>query len=256
MWRWPVIAAKKEKSAKAKAKINTLHARLIAIAAQWWSDPNQNNTLLDAIRTAKKDGVTSDVIDRAIARGAGLDKESSMVETVIYEWYAVGGVAVIVRALTDNRNRTASNIRHIFSAFWGNLAETWAVSSFLFDYQGVITLTIDDDVDSVELAIIETSAQDYHIEWNNITIMTDSTQLIAVRDALVQQWYTPKKASLEYIPKNYIEVTDFDAILKIYKMFEAFDQDEDVELLWNNADISDGLWHQAQSKIEENTFRT
>lgn len=89
----------------------------------------------DAIHIAKKDGVTADVIDRAIARGAGLDKDAKKVEEIFYEGYAPGGVAIIVRTLTDNRNRTAPNIRHIFSAFGGNLGETGSVSSFLFDYK-------------------------------------------------------------------------------------------------------------------------
>jgi transcriptional/translational regulatory protein YebC/TACO1 len=130
-----VVAGKKEANAKVKAKVNTLHAKLISIAAEKGADPSLNSTLADAIHSAKKDGVTADVIERAIKRGAGLDKDALKVEEVFYEGYGPGGVALIVRSLTDNRNRTAPNMRHIFSAFGGNLGETGTVSNFAFDFR-------------------------------------------------------------------------------------------------------------------------
>lgn len=256
MWRWPTVAAQKDKNAKAKAKVNTLHAKLITLAAEKWADPGQNNALADAIHSAKKDGVTADVIDRAIKRGAWLDKDSAKVEEIIYEGYAPGGIAVIVRALTDNRNRTAPNIRHIFSAFGGNLGETGTVSNFAFDYKGVIQIEDIEDADALELAIMETSAEDYSFEWKTATIVTDRTHLVETRKKLEDAGYTITKASFEYLPKNYIEVTDEDNALKIYKMLEEFNDDEDVEVVWNNADISDTLWHKAKEKVEASKFRT
>lgn len=256
MWRWPTVQAQKEKNAKAKAKVNTLHAKLIAIAAEKWADIGQNSALADAIHTAKKDGVTADVIDRAIARGAWLDKNSAKVEEIIYEGYAPGGVAVIVRALSDNRNRTAPNIRHIFSAFGGNLGETGTVSNFAFDYRGVIIVSEVGDVEALEMAIMETPAEDYTIEWSEARIVTDRTKLAEVRTLLEKSGYTVAKASFEYIAKNYIEVTDSESALKIYKMLEEFEGDEDVEVVWNNADISDALWSEAAAKVEASRFRT
>jgi len=163
MWRWPTVAWQKEASAKAKSKTYAIHSKLIAIAAEKWADPGQNNSLADAIHTAKKDGVTADVIDRAIKRGAGLDKDNIKVEEIFYEWYAPGGVALIIRALTDNRNRTAPSIRHIFSAFGGNMGETGSVSNFLFDYKGQITVARPTDMDAFEMAILDTEAEDYKI---------------------------------------------------------------------------------------------
>lgn len=256
MWRWPVVAAAKEKNAKAKAKINTLHAKLIAIAAEKWSDISLNTSLADAIHSAKKDGVTADVIDRAIKRWAWLDKDSQKVEEIIYEWYAPGWVAIIVRALSDNRNRTAPNMRHIFSAYGGSLGETGTVSNFAFDYRGVISLTEYSNSDELEMAIMETSAEDYTLEWSEARITTDRTKLSEVRKSLEESGYKIEKSSFEYLPKNYIEVTDFDIALKIYKMLEEFHEDEDVEVVWNNADISDALWKEVEMKVESSKFRT
>lgn len=256
MWRWPTVQAQKDKNAKVKAKVNTLHAKLIAIAAEKWADIGQNHALADAIHAAKKDGVTTDVIDRAIHRGAGLDKESAKLEEIIYEGYAPGGVGVIVRALSDNRNRTAPNMRHIFSAFGGSLGETGTVSNFAFEYRGVIVVTGFDDTESLEMAIMETPAEDYTIEWTEAQVFTDRTKFAEVRKSLMWAGYTIEKASFEYLPKNYIEVTEFDHVLKIYKMLEEFGEDEDVEVVWNNADISDALWKEAEKKVESSRFRT
>lgn len=256
MWRWPTVQAQKDKNAKAKAKINTLHAKLITLAAERGADPTQNNALADAIHTAKKDGVTADVIDRAIKRGAWLDKEGAKVEEIFYEWYAPGGVAIIVRALTDNRNRTAPNIRHIFSAFWGNMGETGSVSNFMFDYKGQIILQKLDDIDAFELTILDTDAEDYHIESETIEIVTDKADLIHVKKALLDAGYEILSAGIGYVAKNFIEVTDFDNALKIYKMLEEFGEDEDVEVVWNNADISDTLWQEVVAFVEARKFRT
>ena len=256
MWRWPTVAAQKDKNAKAKAKVFTIHAKLIALAAEKWADTNLNTALADAIHTAKKDGVTADVIDRAIKRGAGLDKESAKIEEIFYEGYAPGGVAVIVRALTDNRNRTAPNMRHIFSAFGGNMGETGSVSNFAFDYVGIIALETPTDMDAFEMVILDTDAQDYTEEDGNMVVKTDKQSFLSVKSALEKAWYTIISATLGYSAKNYIEVTDFDNALKIYKMLEEFDADEDVENVWNTADISDTLWTEVETFVESKKFRT
>lgn len=256
MWRGPTVQAQKDKNAKAKAKINTLHAKLITLAAAKWSDPHLNRSLADVIATAKKDGVTTDVIDRAIRRGAWLDKDSTLVEEILYEGFAPGGVGIIVRALTDNRNRTAPNMRHIFSAFWWNLWETWTVSNFAFDYRGVIYVSGVDDMDIFESQILETPADDYHRDGNQVSILTGKSEFIQTRSMLESFWYHIDKAGFEFLPKNYIEVTDFENALKIYKMLDEFSEDEDVEIVWNNADISDELWREVESFVESKKFRT
>ncbi len=250
------MQAQKEASAKVKSKINAIHAKLIAIAAERGADLGQNHALADAVSAAKKAGVTADVIDRAIKRGAGLDTDAKKVEEVLYEGYVPGGVAVIIRALTDNRNRTAPNIRHIFSAATGNLGETGSVSNYLFDHLGQITLPLPADLEAFELALLETEAQDYRPEGENMLVFTDRTALMSVKQALAQQGYTSEKAEFVFLPKNYIEVTDFDTALHIYMFLEACHDDEDIEAVWNNADISDELWSQVQSYVESHRFRT
>jgi YebC/PmpR family DNA-binding regulatory protein len=117
-----------------------MHSKLIALAARGGPNPNENPSLYTAIEKAKKDSVPKDVIDKAIRRGSGLDKDAADIEDITYEGYAAGGVAVIVRTLTDNRNRTASSMRSYFSRNGGNLGETGSISSHMFKYRGVITV--------------------------------------------------------------------------------------------------------------------
>ena len=256
MWRWPTVAAQKDKNAKTKSKVFTIHAKLISLAAEKWADVGLNSSLADAIHSAKKDWVTADVIDRAVKRGAWLDKEAGKIEEIYYEGYAPGGVAVIVRALTDNRNRTAPNMRHIFSAFGGNMGESGSVSNFAFDYVGLITIEMPTDMDAFEMAILDTDALDYTEESGDIVIKTDKTAYISVKSAIEQAGYTIKSSTLGYSAKNYTEVTDFDNALKIYKMLEEFWDDEDVENVWNTADISDTLWEEVVKFVESRKFRT
>lgn len=205
---------------------------------------------------AKKDGVTADVIDRAIARGAGLDKDAKKVEEIFYEGYAAGGVAIIVRALTDNRNRTAPNIRHIFSAFGGNLGETGSVSNFLFDYKGRIVLEKPADIDTFEMHILETDAEDYTINDETIEVWCDPSVLASVKKSLESFSYVVTESNFSYKAKNYTPVTEFDTVLKLYKMFDEFAEDEDIEITWNNADIDDALWQEAEAFVESKKFRT
>ncbi len=177
-------------------------------------------------------------------------------EEILYEGYAPGGVAVIVRALTDNRNRTAPNIRHIFHAFGGSLGESGTVSHFAFKYKGVLTLRTPDDRESLEAVILDTNAEDYSIDDAQVTITTDRTELISTREILEAKGYSVESALFEYIAKNSTALTDEEHALKLYKMLEAFDQDEDVERVWNNAEIADSLWEATAQKVEASRFRT
>lgn len=256
MWRWPTVAAQKEASAKIKSKINAIHAKLIALAAERGADPKENNALADAISVAKKAWVTIDVIERAIRRGAGLDAWEKKVEEVYYEGYLSGWVAVIIRALTDNRNRTAPNMRHLFSAHGGVLGETGSVSSFLYDYLGELALPTPVDYDGFELALLDTNAEDYKKDGDSVHVYTARSDLASVKKALELAGYTFDRAGFVYIPKNYSEVTDFDIALQVYTFLEAASEDEDIEAVWNNADISDMLWKQVAEKVEASRFRT
>ena len=257
MGRGPVIQQKKEAAANARGKIYGIHSKLIALAAQGGTDEALNPALANAIVGAKKASVPTDIIERAIRRGSGQEKDASAVEAVIYEWYGPGGVGVIVRALTDNRNRTAPNMRHIFSAYGGSLGETWSVSNFLFSYNGVIEVDVaQSERERFEETILETEAEDYTIAWESATVLTDRGGLHATCEKLARAGFSPRSANLEYRATSYVEVTDFDKALKIYKMLEALVEDEDVEKVWNNADVSDTLWHEVETFIESKKFRT
>lgn len=256
MWRWPTVQAQKEASAKIKSKVNAIHAKLISLAAERGADPKENNALAEVITNAKKAGVTIDVIDRAIRRGAGIDTGEKKVEEIFYEGYLPGGVAIIVRTLTDNRNRTAPSMRHIFSAFGGNLGETWSVSNYLYDYKGQLTLMTPHDFESFELALLETEAENYENMGETTSIWTDRTHLASVKKSLEGAWFTFESTGFTYIPKNYSEVTDLDTALQAYSFLVACGEDEDIESVWNNADISDDLWQQVREKVEASRFRT
>ncbi len=256
MWRWPVVAGKKDASAKAKAKVFSLHAKLIEIAAAWWADTHLNTALADAISLAKKEWVGADVIDRAIKRWAGIESNGERAEEIIYEWYGPGGVAIIIKTLTNNKNRTAPNIRHIFSAFGGNMADAGSLSKFMFDFWGNIRIEKPEDIDTFEMNILETSAQDYMIGDTHIEIKTDRSAFLKTKQQIETMGYTILSAELGYTPKNYQEITDFDTALKIYSLLEACNEDEDVELVWNNADIQDELWAEVAAFVESKKFRT
>jgi YebC/PmpR family DNA-binding regulatory protein len=256
MWRWPTVQAQKEAGAKIKSKVNAIHAKLVSLAAERGWDPKENNALAEAITDAKKAGVTIDVIERAVKRGAGLDTSEKKVEEIFYEGYLSWGVAIIIRALTDNRNRTAPSMRHIFSGYGGALWETGSVSNYLYDYKGQLILKTPTDFDAFELALLDTEAEDYRNEWEMTTIWTDRTTLANVKKSLEWAGYTFESSSFAYIPKNYSEVTDFDTALKVYSFLEAASEDEDIEAIWNNADISDDLWEKCREKVEASRFRT
>ena len=258
MGRGPVIQGKKEASSQARGKVYSIHAKLIALAAQRGADIALNSALANAVTDAKKDSVPNDIIDRAIKRGAGLDKEAKQVEEIFYEGYAAGGVAIIVRALTDNKNRTAPNMRHNFSAFGGNLGETGSVSGFAFRHQGsIIASFVGMSSEQAEEIIIDSGAADYLLaEDGSFKIATDPTELMHVVKYLQEKGAIVSKHAFEYVPTNPVEVTDFDKALKIYKLLEALEEDDDVEAVWNNAEFDDALMQQVHEAVEKARFRT
>ena len=136
------------------------------------------------------------------------------------------------------------------------MGETGSVSNFMFDYKGQIVLQKPDDIDAFELAILDTNAEDYQITDVTIEIVTDKADLIHVKKSLLDAGYEILSSGIGYVAKNFIEVTDFDNALKIYKMLEEFGEDEDVEVVWNNADISDTLWQEVVAFVEARKFRT
>lgn len=257
MWRWPVVEGKKNLSNALKQKSFSLHAKLIALAASKWADPSLNPSLHDAIEKAKKDNVPNDNIDRAIKKWSWADKSSEQVSQIIYEWYAPGWVAVIIQVLTDNKNRTASNIRHIFSKFGWNMWESWSVA-WIFPKKWVIYIdkTKIPSIDKLEETVIETEVEDMQIDDKNIKIIVSVDKLNEVSSFFKSKWLVYEKSDLEFLPTNEVEVTDFDIALKVIKMIEALEEDEDVQDYNLNAIIDDKLKKEVHDFIEKNTFKT
>lgn len=257
MGRGPVVEKKSALTQAARSKTYALHSKLISMAAQTGGNPDDNPRLFLAISRAKKDSVPADVIARAVKKGTGEDKSGSAVEEVIYEGYAAGGVALVVRALTDNRNRTAGNIRHIFAANGGNLGETGSVTSFAFSLKGITLGKIGPDAVKFEESAIESGCDEYFMEDDgSFSAVSKRENLAAVAEHFRKAGFEVTSAAMHYVPNAKTEVQDFDSALKTVKLLQDLDQDEDVEFTWSNEQISDALRAQAAEAIEKAKFRT
>lgn len=256
MWRWPTVEGKKNISNAIKQKVFSLHAKLISLAASKWSDPSLNPTLYDALEKARKDNIPSDNIERAIKKWSWEDKANEQISQLTYEWYAPGWVAIVIQVLTDNKNRTASNIRHIFTKFGWNMGESGSVA-WIFPRKWVITfLKSKVDENKIEELMFETNVDDIQKIWDTIKLICPLDNLKEVWEFFKSNWFEFEKSTVEYIPNNEVDVTEFDKALKIIKMTEALDEDEDVEDYSLNANISPELEKEVNDFIEKNTFRT
>lgn len=255
MWRWPVVEKKKGLVNAQKWKVFAIHAKLISLAAQSGWDPNMNPHLYEAIEKAKRANVPNENIDRAIKKWTGEDKTWVQLQEANYEWYGPGWVAIIVSTITDNKNRTASDIRHIFSRFWWNMWEPGSVS-FIFSKMWVIyiDLTINNK-DEIEELVLETNATDMFEEWNYLKIISEMTDLKATKEFLESKNIVLESAKIDYIYSTASEVTDFDQALKITKMLDSFEESDDVEAVHCNAIIDEELQTKVYDFIEKNTFK-
>ena len=256
MWRGPVVQARKDAVNQAKWKIFAIHSKLIAIAASKGGNVDDNPSLASAISKAKKAWVPGDTIDRAIKKWTWEDKDSSQITEIVYEGYAPGGISVMVQTLTDNKNRTVSNIRHIFSKYWGNMGESWAVS-WMFHRKWVIFIDPKKyNTEEIEELVYETDVEDFIVEENYLKIITSVEDFIKVEKFFEDKNIDFLEAKLDFVPDNYVEITEFEKALKFTKMMQAFDEGEDVNTVSTNEIISPELQKEVDEFIEKNTFRT
>lgn len=256
MWRGPVVQARKDAVNAVKWKIFSLHAKLITIAAQKWWDPDQNPTLATAIYKAKKEWVPNENIDRSIKKGTWEDKSSAQIVEIVYEWYASGWVAIMVSVLTDNKNRTVANMRHIFTKYSWTMWETWAVS-WMFNRKWVIFIdTSKHSFSEIEELVYDTNAEDIISEDSYIKIITSVEDLHTVEKFFEDKWIEIMEAKIDFVADTEVEITEFDKALKIKKMIESFHEDEDVNTVSSNEIISDQLDKEVDDFIEKNTFRS
>jgi len=256
MWRGPVVQARKDAVNIVKWKVFSLHAKLITIAAQKWWDPDKNPSLFAAVYKAKKEGVPNENIDRAIKKGTGEDKSAAQIVEIVYEWYAPGWVALMVSVLTDNKNRTVANIRHIFTKYGWTMWESWAVS-WMFHRKWVIFIdTSKYSFDKIEELVYETNAEDIISENTYIKIITSIEDFNDVEKFLEENKIEIMEAKLDFVPENEVEITEFDKALKIKKMIEAFHEDEDVNTVSTNEIIPEELDKEVDEFIVKNTFKS
>ncbi len=233
--KWNNIKHKKEKSDAQKAKIFTKMGREIAVAAKaGGADPEVNGRLKDAIAKARSFNMPNDNIQRVIKKAAG-DLNTDNYEDIVYEGYGVGGVAVIVETLTDNRNRTAGDLRHYFDKFGGNLGTNGSVS-WMFDEKGMIIVAKSDDVDedSLMMDALDSGADDFNGEGDFYEISTAPADFRAVRDALEEKGYKLESAGVEKIPQTTVKLTDEHDILMMEKLIENLEDNDDVQEIYHN----------------------
>jgi YebC/PmpR family DNA-binding regulatory protein len=236
--KWSSIKHKKGAADKKRGQLfSKLSRALIVAAREGGPDPAANLALQNAIEKAKSYSMPKDNIDRAIARGAGTDADAAAYETVVYEGYGAGGVAVLVEALTDNRNRTASDVRHVFTKNEGNLGASGAVA-WQFERRGVVLVPADGvDEDELMLAAADGGAEDVELDGSSFQITAAPEDLTGVREAVEAAGFTIEGAELTMVPKNTIEVDDESTAKKILRLIDALEENDDVQDVYSNFDI-------------------
>ena len=232
------IKHKKEKNDAAKGKIFTIIGRELAVAVkEGGSDPNNNSRLRDVIAKAKANNMPNDTIERGIKKAAG-DLGSVNYENNTYEGYGPSGVAIIVETLTDNRNRTAANVRSAFTKGGGSIGTSGCVS-FMFDEKGLIVIDkeeIDMDEEELMMAALDAGAEDFAAEEDSYEITTAPDDFSAVRETLEAAGIPMASAEVTMIPQTYTELTDEEDIKKMNKLLEMLDDDDDVQNTYHNWD--------------------
>jgi len=230
------IKHKKEKNDAAKGKIFTVIGREIAVAVkEGGADPNNNSKLRDVIAKAKANNMPNDTIERGIKKAAG-DVGSVNYEKVTYEGYGPNGVAIIVDALTDNRNRTASNVRSAFTKGNGSIGTTGCVS-FMFDQKGQIIIDKEEcemDADELMMIVLDAGAEDFSEEDDCFEIYTDPDEFSTVRENLEKEGIPMASAEVTMVPQTWVELTDADAIKYLNKTLDLLDDDDDVQAVYHN----------------------
>ncbi|MBQ6229684.1 MAG: YebC/PmpR family DNA-binding transcriptional regulator [Eubacterium sp.] len=230
------IKHKKEKNDAAKGKIFTVIGREIVVAVkEGGPDPSNNSKLRDVIAKAKANNMPNDTIERGIKKAAG-DANASNYTYMTYEGYGPAGTAIIVNALTDNKNRTASNVRSAFTKGGGSVGTTGCVS-YMFDQKGQIIIDKEEcemSADELMMAALDAGAEDFAEEEDSYEIITTPDDFSAVREALEGSGIPMASAEITMIPQNYVSVTAEDDVKKIQRILDLLDEDDDVEAVYTN----------------------
>ena len=232
------IKHKKEKNDAKKGKIFTIIGREIAVAVkEGGADPANNSKLRDVIAKAKANNMPNDTIERGIKKAAG-DGNSANYENITYEGYGPNGTAIIVRTLTDNKNRTASNVRNAFTKGGGNVGTTGCVS-YMFDEKGQIIIDreeCDTEADDLMMMALDAGAEDFNEEEDSFEILTSPADFSAVREALENEGITMVQAEVTMIPQTYVNLTDENDLKMMNRIIDLLDEDDDVQEVYHNAE--------------------
>lgn len=237
--KWANIKNKKAKTDSVRGKIFTKIGRELAIAVKQGggADPANNGKLRDVIAKAKAANMPNDTIARSIKKAAG-ENDGANYEEIVYEGYGVNGVAIIVEVVTDNRNRTASEVRHLLDKFGNGLGTSGCVA-WMFDKKGVIVIDQGVDEDALMMQALEAGAEDVRNEDECFEIVTDPADFSAVREALEAFGYDFLSAEVSMIPQNTVEMTEQEAIDKTIKLIDALEDNDDVQNVYHNALLPD-----------------
>src|SRR5438552_2668741 len=240
--KWSSIKHKKGAADAKRGKLFSKLSRAIIVAAkEGGADPAANLALQNAIEKARSYSMPKDNIERAIARGSGAESDAADFETVIYEGYGPSGVAVIVEALTDNRNRTASDVRHAFDKNDGNLGTSGAVA-WLFERRGVVLVPADGvDEDELMLVAADGGAEDVSRDGSSFEVVSAPENLTAVREALEAAGYVVDSAELTMVAKTTVEVADESSAKKVLRLIDQLEENDDVQDVFANFDIPESM---------------
>ena len=235
--KWHSIRHKKGVADARRGKLFSKLTRAIIVAARTGGpDPDSNLALQNAIEKAREASMPKENIERAIARGAGAGAEGSAYEHITYEGYGAGGVAVYLEALTDNRNRTAAEVRHIFAKHDGNLGEGGSVA-WLFERKGIVLVPAEVDEDELTMAVADAGAEDIEQEGSSYRVTTAPEDLEHVRRALDSAGFPIESAQITMIPKTTLPIEDEATAKKILRLMEALEDNDDVQDVYANFDV-------------------
>jgi YebC/PmpR family DNA-binding regulatory protein len=240
--KWSSIKHKKGAADAKRGQLFSKLSRAIIVAAkEGGGDPAGNLALQNAIEKARSYSMPKDNIERAISKGSGADAEAASFETVVYEGYGPEGVAVLVEALTDNRNRTASEVRHAFTKFGGNLGTTGAVA-WQFERRGVVLVSANGaDEEELVMAAAEGGADDVELDGSSFVVTSAPESLSDVRQALEDGGFAVESVELAMVPKTTVAVSDESVARRIVKLVEGLEDTEDVQDVYANFDIPEDV---------------
>ena len=240
--KWSTIKHKKGAADAKRGKLFTKLSRSILVAAkEGGPDPATNMALANAIEKARSYSMPKDNIDRAIAKGSGADADADAFETIVYEGYGPEGVAVIVEALTDNRNRTAADVRHMFAKHGGNLGATGAVA-WQFERRGVVLVEADGvDEDDLVMAAADAGADDVELDGETFVVSAAPEGLTGVREALEAGGYRLESAGLSMVPKTTVAIADESTAKQVVRLVEGLEENDDVQDVYANFDIPEAV---------------